>query len=204
MTRTDSETDTTSIPAADSAPVAGEMGEEPKPHALPSRGLLSFYDRLRGRIEQRLERGGKIGRQAAAALLLVPDVFIMLVRLALDKEVPTPTRALVASALAYFILPVDLLPEIVLGPVGYLDDLVLALAVLSEAFGTELEPYAAKYWSGAQSVRRVVGDVLEAAHGLIGADVYERLKGLLAKRGIDLDELSPAEVAPEPDALPEL
>ncbi len=194
----DSETDTTPTPESD---VAGEMDAE---QALPSRGLLSFYDRLRGRIERRLESHGKLGQQAAAALLLVPDVFIMLVRMALDEEVPKPSRALLASTLVYFILPIDLLPELVIGPVGFLDDLILALAVMSQAFGGELEPYAEKYWSGSQSVRTVVGDVLEAAHGLVGADVYERLKALLAKRGIELDEGSPPEPAPEPETLPEL
>ncbi len=190
---TDSETETTPTPDGEKAP-----------HALPSRGLLSFYDRLRATIERRLQSRGKVGRQAAAALLLVPDVFIMLVRMALDEEVPKPTRALLASALAYFILPIDLLPELVIGPVGFLDDLILALAVLSQAFGGELEPYAEKYWSGSQSVRTVAGDVLEAAHGLVGVDVYERLKALLAKRGIELDEVSPPEATPGPERLPEL
>ncbi len=194
----DSETDTTPTPESD---VAGEMDGE---QTRLSRGLLSFYDRLRGRIERRLESRGKLGHQAAAALLLVPDVFIMLVRMALDEEVPKPTRALLASTLAYFILPIDLLPELVLGPVGFLDDLVLALTVLSQAFGDELEPYAEKYWSGSQSVRTAVSDVLEAAHGLVGADVYKRLKALLAKRGIELDEGSPPEPTPEPETLPEL
>lgn len=203
---TDAETETTptpefGVPAEEFEPVAGAMDPE---EALPSRGLLSFYDRLRTRIERRLDAGGKIGHQAAAALLLVPDVFIMLVRMVLDEEVPKSTRALLASTLAYFLLPADLLPELVIGPAGFLDDLILALAVLSQAFGGELEPYARKYWSGAPPVRTVIGDVLKAAHGLVGADVYSRLKALLAKRGIPLDEEDPPAAVPKPVSLPEL
>ena len=49
------------------------------------------------------------------ALLLVPDVFILLVRLALDKDVPGSARAMIGGALAYFVLPFDLLPEAILG-----------------------------------------------------------------------------------------
>src|SRR5262245_59645581 len=54
-----------------------------------SSGLLSFYDRLREKILQAVEkRGGRLGEGAVRALLLVPDVFILLVRLSLDREVP--------------------------------------------------------------------------------------------------------------------
>ncbi len=156
---------------------------------LPSTGLLSFYDRLRHRVVRALERrSGKLGHQAASALLLVPDVFILMLRLAIDKEVPKATRAAVASTLAYFVLPIDLLPEGVLGAAGYLDDLVLALSVLSQTFGEELEPYAEKYWSGSQSLRTVLGDVLGSADNLLGGRLYERLRALLAKRGIEVEE----------------
>src|SRR5687768_14301139 len=73
--------------------------------------LLGFYDRLRERILETVERrGGRLGSASVRALLLVPDIFMLLVRLALDPEVPGGTRALIGGALAYFILPIDLLP----------------------------------------------------------------------------------------------
>jgi uncharacterized membrane protein YkvA (DUF1232 family) len=156
---------------------------------LPSSGLLSFYDRLRERIIHAVEkRGGKLGDGAVRALLLVPDVFILLVRLALDKNVPGGTRAMIGGALAYFVLPADLLPEMILGGAGYLDDLVLAAAVLSQAFGGELEPYARKHWSGAEDLRVVLKDVSETAQSLLGQSLYDRLKRVLGRRGIEVDE----------------
>lgn len=156
---------------------------------LPSSGLLSFYDRLRARVSRYLEKkGGKIGPAVADAMLLVPDVFFLLARLALDKDVPKEKRALIGSALAYFLLPVDILPEAIVGPVGYIDDLVLGLSVLAQAFGRDLEPYAQKYWSGSQSLRTVMRDVLGAAEGLLSEDLFEKLKRTLSERGIDLDK----------------
>src|SRR5262249_17018590 len=105
----------------------------------PQSELLSFYDRLRRRILATVERrAGKLSADAVRALLLVPDVFMLLVRLTLDKEVPGSTRAMIGGALAYFVLPIDLLPEAILGPVGFLDDLVLAVAVLSQPFSAHL------------------------------------------------------------------
>ena len=89
-----------------------ELTDEQFEDDLPSTGLLSFYDRLRERVVVAVERrGGRLGSGAAEVLLLAPDVFMLLARLSLDREVPKTARALVASTLAYFILPVDMLPE---------------------------------------------------------------------------------------------
>lgn len=156
---------------------------------LPSSGLLSFYDRLRERILAWVEaRGGRLADGTVRALLLVPDVFILLVRLALDKEVPAQARMMIGGALAYFVLPIDLMPEALLGAGGFLDDLVLATAVLAQAFSGELEPYARRHWSGSEDLRVVIQDISYAAENLLGTKVYGRLEGLLAKRGIRLPE----------------
>ena len=155
---------------------------------LRSTGLLSFYDRLRGRVLKTAEsKGGKLSGKALKALLLVPDVFMLLVRLALDKDVPGPTRALIGGALAYFVLPTDLLPEALIGGAGYLEDLVLAAAVLSQAFGGELETYARRHWSGSEELRTVLRDLTTTANSLLGENIYARLKKLLGKRGIELE-----------------
>lgn len=157
-----------------------------------SSGLLSFYDRLRKKILRTIEkregrRGAKLTEGAVRALLLVPDVFMLLVRLALDKEVPGSARAMIGGALAYFILPIDLLPEALLGGAGFIDDLVLATAVLAQAFGGDLEPYARKHWSGSEDLRVVVRDITETAQSLLGQNLYDRLKKLLSRRGIELE-----------------
>jgi uncharacterized membrane protein YkvA (DUF1232 family) len=175
----------------DEAEAAFTSGEPPA-----STGLLSFYDRLREKTVTAVERrGGKVAPAAAKALLLVPDVFIVLVRILLDPEVPGSARALVGGALAYFVLPLDFMPEALLGPGGFLDDLVLAAAVLAHTFRGELEPYAHKHWSGPDDHREVLADVAQAAHGLLGADLYDRLRRLLARRGIAVEET--AEGPPE-------
>lgn len=174
---------------------------------LPSTGFLSFYDRLRERIVRYVERrGGKLGAGTTEALLLIPDVFILVLRLTFDKDVPKDSRMLLGSALAYFVLPIDLLPEAFVGAAGYMDDMILALMVLSQAFGDELEPYAAKHWSGSRSIRKTLRDILSAAHSLLGHDLYQKLQDLLARRGIDVrDDLADREADDdfEPSASPE-
>ena len=171
-----------------------EMTEEASERALateelPSEGLLSFYDRLRTRITDAVERrGNRFEKGTVEALLLVPDIFMLLVRLMLDREVPSSTRALIGGALAYFLLPIDLLPEALVGVGGFVDDLVLAVVLLSRVMDDEVEEKAELYWSGSDRIRVVLADVVGAAESLLGEDLYARLEALLAKRGIDVEE----------------
>jgi len=170
-----------------SVPSAAEEAFVRGPGEIAPLRMLSFYDRLRWRIVSTIEkRGGRLGRSAADVLLLVPDVFILLVRLALDPKVPASTRGLIGGALAYFILPFDLLPEALVGALGFTDDLVLAAAVLTKALGPELEPYARRYWSGRQELRQVLEDIVTAGQSLLGENLVARLERLLARRGVSL------------------
>lgn len=50
--------------------------------------------------------------------------------------------SLIAAALGYFILPVDLLPESVLGPIGYCDDLFFFVSALVPTLAPLLRPVA--------------------------------------------------------------
>lgn len=146
----------------------------------PGEHILSGYDRMRRRILTAVEkRGGRLGSDVVRVLLLVPDIFLLLVRLALDREVPAPARAAIAGILAYFLMPVDLLPEAILGGAGYLDDVALAAALLAQAFGGELEPYARKHWSGPAELREVLRDVSEAGQRLLGDRLHGRLQRFL-------------------------
>jgi uncharacterized membrane protein YkvA (DUF1232 family) len=190
---TEAETPATAADLADYDAEAAERQAEAAlasgGEALPHHDLLSFYDRLRPRVLETVERrGGRLPEDAVIALLLVPDVFILLVRLMLDKEVPRRARILIGGALAYFISPIDLLPELFLGPIGYLDDLVVAVAVVSQVFTGDLEPYARKHWTGARDLQAVLHDISAAGRGLLGPGLHDRLKRLLSHHGITLDD----------------
>jgi len=161
----------------------GEAGSTLPAPAGPR--LLTFYDRLRQRmLTAAHRRSEKLGKPVVEAMLLVPDVFILLVRLALDRDVPKEARAMIGGALAYFLLPTDLFPEAIVGAAGFLDDVVIAAAVLSQALGGELEPYARKYWNGDQELRQVLRDLTNGAASLLGRDLGARVERLLARRGV--------------------
>jgi hypothetical protein len=66
--------------------------------------------------------------------------------------------------------------------------LILATAVLSQAFGGELEPYARRHWSGPEDLRVVLRDLSQTAQSLLGQNLYDRLRKLMGRRGIRLDQ----------------
>jgi len=150
--------------------------------ALESRRLLSFYDRLRERVvEGAARRHRRHGRAVAEALLLAPDLFLLLARLTLDRRVPAEARALFGGALAYFLAPFDLFPEALVGGAGFLDDLLLAAAVLSRALGGELEAHVARHWNGSEDLRLALRGAAEGAGVLLGGRLVRRLNRLAGR-----------------------
>lgn len=86
-------------------------------------------------IWQKLEKYGK-------KISFGKDI-IALVNYMRDRRVAWHRKAIVVSALIYFISPVDVIPDV--APlVGYLDDLGVITALL-KFLGSELVPYYNKY-----------------------------------------------------------
>ena len=69
------------------------------------------------------------GRDAAAFARLVPDAIGLFARLLRDPGVPRRTKLLLAFALAYLAMPLDLVPDFI-SVVGALDDALIVMLVL--------------------------------------------------------------------------
>jgi len=140
-----------------------------------------FYDRIRKSIQEFVDGKSAILGKTAEFLLLVPDVFILLWRLTTDSRVKGKSKVLLGSAIAYFILPFDLIPEAIVGPIGYLDDLVFAVYVLNKIV-TDTDPNILReHWSGGEDVLDMIQRVLNAADSLVEKDVLGRLKKMVKK-----------------------
>jgi uncharacterized membrane protein YkvA (DUF1232 family) len=111
-----------------------------------------IYDRLRARLAP-LQAGS--GSGARDVLLLVPDVVVLLARLARDPRVPLGAKLIAGAGVAYALSPVDLLPDLILGPFGLLDDALVAAAALSRVLNHVHPDLVAAHWPGR-------GDALEA------------------------------------------
>ena len=112
------------------------------------------YDRLRERI-LKFEPGAGSGARDVA--LLFPDLVMLLLRLLRDPRVPIGSKAVALLGVSYALAPLDLLPEILLGPIGLLDDLIVVAAALSRILNHVHPDLVRAHWSGQ-------GDALDAVH----------------------------------------
>ena len=129
-----------------------------------------FYDRLRESIQSHVH--GKFGEY----LLLVPDMFILLWRLANDSRVSGKNKVLLGTGIAYYIFPFDFLPEALVGPLGYLDDLIFAVYVLNKMLSDTDVEILRQHWSGREDVLVAVRRVLGMADQLVTSNVLNKLK----------------------------
>ncbi len=111
--------------------------------------MAGFYDTIRSWILERAGRcpGGMV-KAAAELALLLPDILALTGRVILDKRVPRALRIKIAMLAAYLSSPLDILPEGLLGPLGLLDDIVVAAFAVNRLL-EEVEPeILAEHWPG--------------------------------------------------------
>ncbi len=111
-----------------------------------------LYDRLRERLIDATP-----GKPSGARdlLLLLPDLTILLVRMLRDRHVPFVQKGVAVAGIAYVLSPIDLMPALLFGPVGLLDDLFVVAACLSGLLNHVHPDVVRGHWSGQ-------GDALDA------------------------------------------
>lgn len=143
---------------------------------MGSDGEGDFYQGLRRRIRDRARTREGHSRPWVELLFLPPDLFHLLCRLAADPEVPRGAKVRVAVVLAYFISPVDLLPEAFLGPIGYLDDVALTAYVLHGLVDGIPPEVLSRHWAGDSDALAVIRRVLGVLDGMLGGRYWGRLR----------------------------
>ena len=138
-----------------------------------------FYDRMRERIRAYLEKKASLGERATDYLLLVPDIFMLLWRLVNDARVNAKNKVLLGSGIAYYLFPLDIMPEGLMGPAGYVDDLVFAVYLLNKVLADTDPEVVRKHWSGNEDILDTIQTVLGAADNLVGKDLFGRIKKMI-------------------------
>ena len=132
-----------------------------------------FYFKLRKKITEYLKKNDS---EYADYLLLAPDLFHLLVKLSMDSRVPVAKKAKFLAVIAYFISPLDLLPEFLLGPLGYLDDIALTAYVLNDYINETDAQIVRELWAGDQDILSSLKNILVAADKMIGSGLWKKLR----------------------------
>ena len=98
-----------------------------------------------------------------------PALYRMMTKLLDDPALPRSISPLVIAAIAYFILPEDIIPEDKFGPEGYVDDIYLCAYVGNEVMKASGSPdILARNWDGKKPVEALVKEILDRENELIG------------------------------------
>ena len=110
---------------------------------------------------------------------MAPDFFHLLCKLMFDPRVPSTEKAKIGSAIAYFISPIDVVPEGLVGPVGYVDDVALTAYVLNSVLTSVGPEILKEHWAGDGDVLENIQEILRVADELVGSGMWKKIRRLL-------------------------
>jgi uncharacterized membrane protein YkvA (DUF1232 family) len=139
-----------------------------------------FYQKLRKRLNAWAAGAGK-DNKALEYILLAPDFFHLLCKILLDPRVPSREKAKVGGAIAYFMSPLDVVPEGLFGPAGYVDDVALAAFVLNSVLESAGPEVLREHWAGNGDVLDQIRSVIKVADQLLGSGAWKKIKHLLKR-----------------------
>jgi len=135
-----------------------------------------FYKKLRNDVKTLLDKNLDKGNRWADYVLAAPDLFHLLCKLSVDREVPPKKKIKLIAGIAYFISPIDLLPEAFLGPIGYLDDIAVAAYIVNDLVNDVDPQIVRKHWAGEQDILDLIKTILANADKMIGGKLWEKIK----------------------------
>ncbi len=104
-----------------------------------------------------------------------PALYRLMTRLLDDPNLPGEKSQLVIAAIAYFILPEDVIPEDKYGPRGYVDDIFLCAFVADQVMEQAgSEDILVRNWDGKRPIVPLIKEVLQREKELLG-DQKERI-----------------------------
>jgi len=96
--------------------------------------------------------------------------------LAIDKDVPSNEKIKLVGAIVYFVTPFDFIPEVIIGPAGYMDDVVVAAVVLNSLLNKVDAEIVKKHWAGNKDVLTLIQEIFNFADELVGSGLWSRIK----------------------------
>ncbi len=138
---------------------------------------FDYYQRLKLKIKKYGEQESAKNNRWFDFIMLTPDFFKLLCTLAVENRIPVKKRLKLASAIAYFMSPFDFLPEEIIGPAGYLDDVTVAALILKELLDKGVDVQLLReHWGNERDIREAIENILEHAEEMLGKSLWEKIK----------------------------
>ena len=105
-------------------------------------------------------------RRMKNLLLFIPNLVLLCGRLMIDPRVPAKERLLVAGAIIYAVIPLDLIPDM-LPFVGQIDDAYLISLTLLRLMTTANPSIVREHWNGGGDIVELIGSMATIAAKLL-------------------------------------
>lgn len=109
-------------------------------------------------------------------ILYIPEFFTLLCQLLDEDIIDIEDRRKINSALAYFVVPNDVIPENIYGPMGYVDDIFACCVVLKQLkkkYGLNI---LKKYWDHDENLENVLKTCYNQSIKLLeGQDLVDKV-----------------------------
>ncbi len=141
----------------------------------------SIYDKLRSQVV----RSGRREHYGIGDLIFfLPDLTVLLWRLLKDPRVPMGAKAIALFGVGYVLSPIDLMPALLFGPFGLVDDLLVVSAALSRLLNYVHPDIVRSHWSGKGDVLDVLFRVTAWSEEFVGGQmrsIVDKVKSIAAK-----------------------
>lgn len=158
---------------------------QPKTFEVAEETVGSFRERFLAWTEK---NAGTMVKEVADILLTIPDLLILLINLAKDSRISPELKLKIALCVAYVLSPLDLIPEIIAGPLGFADD-AFAMGLLIIKLVSEIPPdIIRENWKGRADVLELIiqGQALAGVVASLSAKlpdaILKKLVTLFGKR----------------------
>jgi uncharacterized membrane protein YkvA (DUF1232 family) len=136
-----------------------------------------FYVRLRERVAGWANKSS-IDPKYRDYVLALPDLFHLVVKLTMDKRVDAVSKAALGAAVAWAVMPFDILPDM-LGPLGMVDDLLVLVLALDFMIDRTPRNVVQEHWAGSGDVFELIRNVLDKADEWMGRGLYQRVRTMV-------------------------
>ena len=111
-----------------------------------------------------------------------PELYKLLCSCLNSKKVNSDLRLSISAAIAYYVVPMDVIPETIYGPYGYIDDIfmsVYALQRVAEEYGYD---FLQNIWEYDNNIKDVMDDCYEKSIEVLEED---DIKAILTYTGLE-------------------
>ena len=126
-----------------------------------------FYDTL-------IENLDTYNGEYASFIDCGPNLFKLLCDL-LDEDIDKESRLEINAAISYYVVPMDVIPEQIYGPYGYIDDIFISVYVLKKIAEKYSYDLLQEVWENDNDVKTVIDDCYEKSFDVLEDEQIEAI-----------------------------